>query len=271
MKTIVFDASLCNGCYGCQFACKDEHCGNDWSPIAAEQPMTGQFWCKVEQEDRGACPEVKVQYTPVFCGHCEDAPCLKAAKDGAVYRRDDGLIIIDPVKAKGQKQIMEACPAGCIYWNEMLEIPQKCTGCAHLLDDGWEVPRCVDVCATGALRVIDTDVDEIPEGAAPLPALANTGSHALYMNIPGRWIYGVLVNREENEVVIGATVSLFDAAGNEVAAVQTDDFGEFRFKEVGEEAYKVVAAVEGFEAVNLAADTTEKDVVLGDIFLKATA
>ena len=44
MKTILFDATLCNGCYGCQMACKDEHCGNDWSPIAAEQPMTGQFW-----------------------------------------------------------------------------------------------------------------------------------------------------------------------------------------------------------------------------------
>ena len=44
MKTILFDASLCNGCYGCQMACKDEHCGNDWSPIAAEQPLTGQFW-----------------------------------------------------------------------------------------------------------------------------------------------------------------------------------------------------------------------------------
>ena len=35
MKRIVFDASLCNGCYGCQFACKDEHCGNDWRPIAS--------------------------------------------------------------------------------------------------------------------------------------------------------------------------------------------------------------------------------------------
>ena len=59
MKTILFDASLCNGCYGCQMACKDEHCGNDWSPIAAEQPTSGQFWCKVNQETRGKVPEVK--------------------------------------------------------------------------------------------------------------------------------------------------------------------------------------------------------------------
>lgn len=91
MKTILFDASLCNGCYGCQMACKDEHCGNDWSPIAAEQPTSGQFWCKVNQETRGKVPEVKVQYTPVMCGHCENAACMNAAKDGAVYRRETAL------------------------------------------------------------------------------------------------------------------------------------------------------------------------------------
>ena len=32
MKTFVFDAARCNGCFNCQIACKDEHCGNDWMP-----------------------------------------------------------------------------------------------------------------------------------------------------------------------------------------------------------------------------------------------
>ena len=82
---------------------------------------------------------------------------MKAAKDGAVYRRDDGLIVIDPEKARGQRAIAEACPLGMVYWNEELEAPQKCTGCAHLLDDGWAEPRCVDACATGALRYVDAD------------------------------------------------------------------------------------------------------------------
>ncbi len=101
MKAILFDASLCNGCYGCQMACKDEHCGNRWMPLTEEQPMTGQFWCRVEQQTRGAVPEVKVQYTPVICGHCDHASCMEAAEEGAVYRREDGLVIIDPVKSKG--------------------------------------------------------------------------------------------------------------------------------------------------------------------------
>lgn len=269
MKAILFDASLCNGCYGCQMACKDEHCGNSWLPIAAEQPLTGQFWCRVDQQTRGKTPEVKVQYTPVLCAHCEQASCLEAAEGGAVYRREDGLVIIDPEKSKGQRQIVDACPAHVIFWNEELEIPQKCTGCAHLMDDGWEAPRCVDVCATGALTYVDEA--EIPAEAEPMPVLADNHPHLYYLNIPRRWVYGVLVDRTVNEVIIGATVRLMDAEGNEVAAVQTDDFGEFRFKELASAPHTVRASVEGYEDVALAADTTEEDVVLGDIFLKAVA
>ncbi|WP_139652714.1 4Fe-4S dicluster domain-containing protein [Raoultibacter phocaeensis] len=269
MKTILFDASLCNGCYGCQMACKDEHCGNDWSPIAAEQPTTGQFWCKVEQTTRGKIPEIKVQYQPVLCGHCENAACMEAATDNAVYRRDDGLVIIDPVKAKGQKAIADACPAGAVYYNEALDLPQKCTGCAHLLDDGWTTPRCVDVCATGALAYIDEE--DVPEAAYPMPAAGELHPHVYYMNIPKRWVYGVLVDRTINEVIVGATVQLVDAEGAEVASVETDEFGEFRFKELDEAAYTVHAKVDGYEDVVLAADTTEEDVVLGDIFLNAAA
>ncbi len=269
MKAILFDASLCNGCYGCQMACKDEHCGNSWLPIAAEQPLTGQFWCRVDQETRGKTPEVKVQYTPVLCAHCEHASCMEAARDGAVYRREDGLVIIDPLKSKGQRQIVDACPAHVIFWNEELEIPQKCTGCAHLMDDGWEAPRCVDVCATGALTYVDEA--DIPDDAEPMPVLADNHPHVYYRHIPRRWVYGVLVDRVANEVVIGATVRLMDAAGNEVAAVETDDFGEFRFKELASAPHTVRASVAGYEDVALAADTTDADVVLGDIFLKAVA
>ncbi len=41
-----------------------------------------------------------------MCNHCDDAPCHKAAQGGAVRKRPDGIVIIDPEKAKGQKKIM---------------------------------------------------------------------------------------------------------------------------------------------------------------------
>ena len=34
MKAFLVDVSICNGCYNCQIACKDEHCSNDWMPYA---------------------------------------------------------------------------------------------------------------------------------------------------------------------------------------------------------------------------------------------
>ena len=263
MKVFVFFACLCNGCYGCQMACKDEHCGNDWSPIAKPQPMTGQFWCRVDQKTRGKVPEVKVQYTPRWCD--KDEELLREAPE-CVYKREDGIVIIDPEKAQGRKDLADKFEG--VYWNEELQIPQKCTGCAHLLDDGWAVPRCVDSCATGALRFGDEEEfgDELAQATKFDPE-----SHYYYLNIPKRWIYGVLVDRPQNEVIIGATVKLTDAEGNEVASVETDDFGEFRFKELEEKCYTVTASVEGYEDIKLDADVTEEDVVLGDIFLKSVA
>ena len=158
-KVFVIDVAKCSGCHNCQLACKDEHCENDWRPYAAPQPPTGQFWCKVTEHPRGTIPKVKIHYIPTICNHCRTAPCLSAAQNGAVYRRDDGLVVIDPEKAAGQKQLVEACPYGAIYWNEELQLPQKCTMCAELLDDPdylsylgdpkLKKPRCVEACPIG--------------------------------------------------------------------------------------------------------------------------
>jgi Fe-S-cluster-containing dehydrogenase component len=150
MKAFLVDVSICNGCYNCQIACKDEHCSNDWMPYAAPQPETGQFWMKLSEHIRGTVPKVKMHYIPLLCQHCDEAPCMAAAPD-AIYKRADGMVVIDPEKAKGMKDIPASCPWGVIYYNEELDLPQKCTGCAHLLDRDWKEPRCVDACPTGAI------------------------------------------------------------------------------------------------------------------------
>ena len=89
-------------------------------------------------------PKVKMHYQPVLCMHCDNAPCMAACPvEGAIYRRKDGLVIIDPVKCTGCKNCVDACPYKTIYFNEDLNIAQKCTGCAHLLDSGLEgAPVC---------------------------------------------------------------------------------------------------------------------------------
>ena len=139
--SMVIDVAKCNGCYSCVLACKDEHCGETFPGYTEAQPMTGQFWINLMEKERGSYPKVKLSYTAITCMHCRNAPCIEAAKDNAVYRRDDGIVIIDPKKAVGQKQIVSACPYRVIFWNEEKNLPQKCTLCAHLLDQGYQRPQ----------------------------------------------------------------------------------------------------------------------------------
>ena len=53
---------------------------------------------------------IDIAYVPTMCNHCDDAPCMKANTGGAIKKRDDGIVIIDPVKAKGQKQLVDGLP-----------------------------------------------------------------------------------------------------------------------------------------------------------------
>ena len=271
MKVFTFDYSRCNGCYNCQIACKDEHCENDWSPIAKPQPMTSHFWCKVSEHELGKVPWVRVVYNVRLCAHCGDAPCMAAGGD-AVYRRDDGLVIIDPQKAKGMRELVDSCPIGAIYWNEVLGIPQKCTGCAHLLDDGWTVPRCVDQCATDALQYVEYDEVKYLLGDAQPPAeLDGCSPRFFYLKMPKPRITGTVADRSINEVVIGANVLLRNDVGERIQAVLTDEFGDFRFADVEPGSYTVRIEADGYEALECAAVVDGNDCVLGDLLVKVSA
>ena len=152
-KIFYVDLQKCTGCHSCQIGCKDEHCGNTWLPYAEEQPEIGQFWCRVDEKERGAGSHVRVSYVPKL-GAQTDA--IRDYAPEVLMEREDGLIVIDPAKAKGRKDLAEKFDG--VYWNEELQIPQGCTGCAHLLDDPdspIRIPRCVDNCPVGALQFGD--------------------------------------------------------------------------------------------------------------------
>lgn len=265
-KVFYIDVAKCSGCYNCQFACKDEHCGNEWPPYAKAQPMIGQFWIRVNEYVRGKRPNVRIHYIPTLCNHCDRSACLAAAKDGAVYRREDGLVIIDPEKAAGQKQIAAACPYGAIFWNEELQLPQKCTGCAHLLEIG-RPPRCVDVCPTGALQFGEREeLEEQLRGASVMKPETGQGPSVYYRNIPGQFIAGTLYDPIEEEVIVGARCHLSDGA--KVWDVYTDDFGDFWFKDLPVGKFDLRVEAKGFAPkVWIGLDTAEC-VSLGDVPLE---
>ena len=266
MKAFVINLKKCTGCHGCQVGCKDEHCGNDWSPYAKEQPLCGHFWMKLNQYERGAVPHVFVTYIPVMCQHCEDAPCMKAATGDAVYRRDDGLVIIDPVKAKGQKAIMKACPYNVVFWNDELDIPQKCTGCAHLLDDPdspIRVPRCFDNCQVGVFEFGEESELNL-EGVEVLHPEYHTKPRVFYRGLPKKFVAGTVYDPIAKEIIEGATVTLAGDAGTFTA--QTDHYGDFWLKDLPDADFKLTISF-GDKAKELAVSTKVKDIGLGDIAL----
>jgi Fe-S-cluster-containing dehydrogenase component len=248
------DCALCHDCNDCFLADKDEFVGNDFPPTASAQPWTGHRWMDIDRKERGQYPLIDVVYLPRPCMHCAEAPCMEAAPGGAVYRREDGLVIIDPVKAKGLTQLVDACPYGAIFWNEDAQVAQKCTGCAHLLDEGWTETRCSQVCPTGAIKLVMADDAEMAkltaaEGLRPYREELGTKPRVLYKNL-SRWdkVF-VAVNvayKDTDECAEGARMTVKTAGAHAGEAV-ANNYGDVRVDglEPGVE-YEVVVEAAGY-------------------------
>ena len=270
---MVIDIAKCNGCFNCFLACRDEHCGNDFPPYSASQPQTGQSWMQVIEKERGKYPKVKVAYTPVPCMQCDDASCIKAATGGAVYRRADGIVIIDPKKSEGQKAVVSACPYRVIFWNEEKQIPQKCTFCAHLLDQGWKAPRCVEVCPTGALTFgnLDDPSSDVARAmksgnAEILHPEYGMKEKVAYIGLPKRFIAGSVVFGNTDECGEGARVTL--QGKGEKRVTKADNYGDFEFEGLkADKAYGIKVECAGYKPFETEV-TTKVDVYLGDIVLR---
>ncbi|MBN2059186.1 MAG: 4Fe-4S dicluster domain-containing protein [Deltaproteobacteria bacterium] len=267
MKAFIIDVGICNGCYACQIACKDEHVGNDWSPIAKPQPDTGQFWMNLTENIRGTVPKVKIHYIPVLCMHCDKAPCIPACPiKGVIYKRDDGLVIIDADKCTGCKACVDACPYNAIFFNEDLNIAQKCTGCAHLLDGGWKVPRCVDSCPTEAIKFgEESEFKALISKAEVLKPEQGSRPRVYYLNVPGKFIAGTVYDPVEKEVVIGAKCTLTGPKAGKKATATTDDFGDFWFEGLADGMYSLKIEARGFAAKSFDKLSADTDLNLGDI------
>jgi Fe-S-cluster-containing dehydrogenase component len=237
--------------------------------------MSGHEWMRVIEKERGQFPRVKVAYIPKTCMHCENAPCIAAAQDHAVYRRSDGIVMIDPQKAKGQKQLVTACPYRVIEWNEEEQVPQKCIMCAHLLDKGEKEPRCVEACPTQALLFGDLDdpQSEISKKLKQVPVEAldpefKMGEKVLYHGLPKRFISGTVVYKDKDECAENLPVELHD--GTAIKVSMTNAFGDFEFEGLeANKTYHLKIGQSGYKKEKLEIKTY-KDVHIGEIHLVPT-
>jgi Fe-S-cluster-containing dehydrogenase component len=234
---LVVDVDNCTNCNMCVLAVADEYVDNDWPGYSAAMPKHGHRWINIERKERGAAPMVDVAFVPTMCQHCDDAPCIKAAENGAVTKREDGIVLIDPVKAKGQKQIVDACPYGAVWWNEEKQIPQAWTFDAHLLDQGWKEPRAAQVCPTAAIRSFKIEDGEMArlvkdEALSVLHPEHGTKPRVWYKNLhryTEAFVGGTVARQVDGltDCVEGVKVRL-TKDGRTVAETVSDAFGDFK-------------------------------------------
>ncbi|MDH3619935.1 MAG: oxidoreductase [Gammaproteobacteria bacterium] len=234
---LLVDVARCDNCRLCFLAVKDEYVGNDFPGYSAAQPATGHCWLDIQRKERGTYPLVEARFMPVMCNHCDNAPCIAAAHDGAVDKRADGIVIIDPEKSKGQKQIVDACPYGAITWNEEQQIPQAWTFDAHLLDGGWTRTRAEQACPMGVFKTLHVDDGEMQriqdeEGLEVLEPGLGTLPRVYYKNlhlINDCFIGGTVVRHVEGIEECAAGVDVVLRKDNrELGRTTTDTFGEFK-------------------------------------------
>ncbi len=171
---MVFDLRRCVGCRACTIACKAEY----------DVPL-GAWNTVVNEEVVGKYPETKKPFLPIRCNHCEGGeedkvpPCVKNCpeypkerqkfttaggkkvryRDGATYKRPDGLILNKNEYCTGCGKCIQACPYGARTFNKRIKSGKdstkngitKCTSCQHRIDKGI-VPACVNICP-GRARV----------------------------------------------------------------------------------------------------------------------
>lgn len=274
---LIVDVDGCTNCQACVLACRDEYVDNNFPGYSAEMPKHGRSWIDIRTVERGSSAMVDVSYLPVMCQHCDDAPCIAAAKDNAVFKRPDGIVIIDPVKAKGQKQLVKACRYGAIVWNEELDLPQHWIFDAHLLDDGWKEPRAAQACATAAIRSVKVDDAEMQKMAA---AEQLEHFHPEYGTKPRVWyknlhlftkcFIGGSVEKQQDGTVdclAGAAVALIKD-GQEIATTTSDVYGDFKFDALDEDSGEYVVEIQAENCKKKSISTTlGKSVYLGEIRL----
>jgi Fe-S-cluster-containing dehydrogenase component len=251
---MIVDVAKCHDCNNCFLACKDEYFENDFLPYSAAQPRHGFRWMNILRRERGQYPKVDVAYLPHPCMHCDDAPCVKKS-GGAIYKRDDGIVIIDPVKAKNKKEIVKTCPYHAIYWNEEKKLAQKCAFCVHLLEDGWREPRCVQACPTGALAVVhveDSEMDKIKQSEnleVYLPE-QETSPRVYYKNLHKYtkcFIAGNMVLKDSDECAEGTRVTLIRESSQEADVAVTNNYGDFKFDNLNIGKYRLEIEYAGYE------------------------
>ncbi len=164
---LTIDLDTCVGCHACAVACKE---WNDGSKLAGPLPdydtrgaePSGVWFNRIRHFELGHYPDTKTLNVPMSCMHCEDAACVTVCPTGASYKREDGIVLVDPDRCMGCNYCSWACPYGARELDQNAGTMKKCTLCVdrvynESLPEPERQPACVLACPAHARMFGDFD------------------------------------------------------------------------------------------------------------------
>jgi len=145
MKEIFVRLDRCQGCHSCELACAVEHSqAKSLFAAISEKPVPRK---------RLYVEWVRQQKVPLLCRHCEDAPCVRACRTGALTQDPITRVVShDPTRCIGCWMCTMVCPYGVIGRRLEERIAVKCDRCPDR-----DIPACVAACPTKALVYVEEE------------------------------------------------------------------------------------------------------------------
>jgi anaerobic dimethyl sulfoxide reductase subunit B len=141
------NSDACSGCKTCQVACKDK---NDLAP--------GLQWRKVYEVTAGSWRKKGEAWTTtvgaynvsVACHHCAKPVCGQQCSVNAIWKRPDGIVLLDAARCIKCNKCRMDCPYEAIRYDAGANAVSKCDFCVDYLEAG-QPPACVAACPNRAL------------------------------------------------------------------------------------------------------------------------